>query len=154
MTLLRDCCFLVSHVSLSSVPLFLSSLLGSSLLFSCFSFDYGLFSGFQAWSRWREQLLCVQRERWQVVSAVKHHQHWQKWRSLKAWLEYLQGRRVKRQRNGEQKSRAWETEGWGHHFHSPSANGANLLRRDIIILCHKFWKKDTEEENTSSLNDI
>ncbi|KAK2507183.1 hypothetical protein MC885_016457, partial [Smutsia gigantea] len=66
---------------------------------SCVSFDHGLFSGFQAWSHWRKQLLLVQRERWKVVSAVKHHQHWQKWRSLKIWCEYLQVRRVKRQQN-------------------------------------------------------
>lgn len=66
------------------------------------SFDHRLFSWFQAWLRWREQLLLVQRETQKVVSAVKHHQHWQKWRPLKVWLEYLQVRRVKRQRNGGQ----------------------------------------------------
>lgn len=53
----------------------------------------------QAWSRWREQLLHVWRERQKVVSAVQHHQCRQKWRFLKAWLEYLHVRRVKRQRN-------------------------------------------------------
>uniref|UniRef100_A0A452ULD5 SFI1 centrin binding protein n=1 Tax=Ursus maritimus TaxID=29073 RepID=A0A452ULD5_URSMA len=53
----------------------------------------------QAWSRWWEQFLHVQRERRKMVSAVKHCQHWQKWKSLKAWLEYLQVRRVKRQLN-------------------------------------------------------
>ncbi|PNJ49262.1 SFI1 isoform 16, partial [Pongo abelii] len=52
-----------------------------------------------AWSQWQEQLLYVQKEKQKVVSAVKHHQHWQKRRFLKAWLEYLQVRRVKRQQN-------------------------------------------------------
>uniref|UniRef100_A0A2I3HXJ4 SFI1 centrin binding protein n=1 Tax=Nomascus leucogenys TaxID=61853 RepID=A0A2I3HXJ4_NOMLE len=54
----------------------------------------------QAWSQWQEQLLYVQKQKQKVVSAVKHHQHWQKRRFLKAWLEYLQVRRVKRQQNG------------------------------------------------------
>ncbi|XP_033089190.1 protein SFI1 homolog isoform X5 [Trachypithecus francoisi] len=53
----------------------------------------------QAWSQWREQLLYVQKEKQKVVSVVKHHRHWQKRRFLKAWLEYLQVRRVKRQQN-------------------------------------------------------
>ncbi|MBZ3886517.1 Protein SFI1-like protein [Sciurus carolinensis] len=53
----------------------------------------------QAWSRWQEQLLHCQRERQKVVSAVRHHQCWQKQTSLKAWLEYLHMRRVKRQQN-------------------------------------------------------
>ncbi|KAL4688766.1 hypothetical protein H8959_005018 [Pygathrix nigripes] len=52
-----------------------------------------------AWSQWREHLLYVQKEKQKVVSAVKHHRHWQKRRFLKAWLEYLQVRRVKRQQN-------------------------------------------------------
>ncbi|XP_059532557.1 LOW QUALITY PROTEIN: protein SFI1 homolog [Myotis daubentonii] len=53
----------------------------------------------QAWSRWQEQLLLVQRERQKLVCAVKHRQHWQKCRCLKAWLDYLQARRVKGQQN-------------------------------------------------------
>uniref|UniRef100_A0A8C6ELE5 SFI1 centrin binding protein n=1 Tax=Microcebus murinus TaxID=30608 RepID=A0A8C6ELE5_MICMU len=53
----------------------------------------------RAWSQWREQFLHDQREKEKMVSAVKHHQHWQKRRFLKAWLEYLQIRRMKRQQN-------------------------------------------------------
>lgn len=83
---------------------------------------------------------------------MKHHQHWQKWRSLKAWLEYLQGRRVKRQRNGEQEVLGLRDRGLGHSFHCPS-RGANVLRRDVTILCHTFWKKEIEDKNTSSLID-
>ncbi|XP_054551235.1 protein SFI1 homolog isoform X2 [Talpa occidentalis] len=53
----------------------------------------------QAWSQWQEQLLHVWRERRKMVCAARHHQHWQKWRFLKAWLQYLQVRRVKRQQH-------------------------------------------------------
>uniref|UniRef100_A0A2K6F814 SFI1 centrin binding protein n=1 Tax=Propithecus coquereli TaxID=379532 RepID=A0A2K6F814_PROCO len=53
----------------------------------------------QAWSQWREQFLHDQREKEKMVSAAKHHQHWQKRRFLKAWLEYLHIRRMKRQQN-------------------------------------------------------
>ncbi|KAG8521217.1 Protein SFI1 [Galemys pyrenaicus] len=53
----------------------------------------------QAWSQWQEQLLHVWRERRKLVCAARHHQHWQKWRFLKAWLQYLQVRRVKRQQH-------------------------------------------------------
>lgn len=111
MILLRDCSFLVSNLSLSSVYACLFFLFSTSPLLPCFSFDQCLFSGFQAWSQWQEQLLHVHRERQKVISAVKHHQHWQKWRSLKAWLKYLQVRRVKRQQNGEQNVRGLR-QGW------------------------------------------
>ncbi|XP_012997303.1 protein SFI1 homolog isoform X4 [Cavia porcellus] len=53
----------------------------------------------QAWSQWKEQLLLSQREKWKVISAVQHLQWWQKRKSLRAWLEYLNVRRVKRQQN-------------------------------------------------------
>ncbi|KAM6165924.1 protein SFI1 homolog [Erethizon dorsatum] len=53
----------------------------------------------QAWSQWKEQLLLSQRERWKVVSAVQLHQWWQKRKSLRAWLEYRNTRRVKRQQD-------------------------------------------------------
>uniref|UniRef100_A0A8C9P6D2 SFI1 centrin binding protein n=1 Tax=Spermophilus dauricus TaxID=99837 RepID=A0A8C9P6D2_SPEDA len=53
----------------------------------------------QTWSRWRKQLLHCQRESQKMVSAVRHHQCWQKRTSLKAWIEYLLMRRVKRQQN-------------------------------------------------------
>uniref|UniRef100_A0A8C9LPN4 Protein SFI1 homolog n=1 Tax=Piliocolobus tephrosceles TaxID=591936 RepID=A0A8C9LPN4_9PRIM len=61
----------------------------------------------QAWSQWRKQLLYVQKEKQKVVSAVKHHRHWQKQRFLKAWLEYLQVRRVKRQQNTATGQSGW-----------------------------------------------
>ncbi|XP_004449810.2 protein SFI1 homolog isoform X2 [Dasypus novemcinctus] len=51
----------------------------------------------QAWSRWRGQLLNAQRDRQKMVSAKEHQEHWQKRRSLQAWLEYLQLRRTRRQ---------------------------------------------------------
>ncbi|XP_008839226.1 protein SFI1 homolog isoform X2 [Nannospalax galili] len=53
----------------------------------------------QAWSRWQEQLLCSQRERRKAVAAMQHHQRWQKQSSMRAWLQYLHIRRVKRQEN-------------------------------------------------------
>jgi hypothetical protein len=56
---------------------------------------------FQGWLRWQEQLLISQRDRRKEATAVQHYQHWQKQRSLKAWLKYLQICRVKRWQNGE-----------------------------------------------------
>ncbi|EDL40394.1 mCG125114, isoform CRA_b, partial [Mus musculus] len=53
------------------------------------------------WLRWQEQLLISQRDRRKEATAVQHYQHWQKQRSLKAWLKYLQICRVKRWQNGE-----------------------------------------------------
>lgn len=136
MILLRDCHFLVSDFYLSCVCV---SLTCTSPLLSCLSFDRRLFFIFQAWSRWQEQLLHVQRERQKLVCAVKHHQHWQKGRCLKAWLDYLQARRVKRQRNGEWEVPGLRDRGLGHSFHSPSASGANLLRRGNTRVCPKSW---------------
>lgn len=106
----------------------------------------------QAWLRWREQLLLVQRETQKVVSAVKHHQHWQKWRPLKVWLEYLQVRRVKRQRNAmaEQFHRvtvlqtylcdwqwAWEQR---KSVYALRARVEGLARRMVLRRAFMHWK--------------
>uniref|UniRef100_A0A2K5IJN1 SFI1 centrin binding protein n=1 Tax=Colobus angolensis palliatus TaxID=336983 RepID=A0A2K5IJN1_COLAP len=108
----------------------------------------------QAWSQWRKQLLYVQKEKQKVVSAVKHHRHWQKQRFLKAWLEYLQVRRVKRQQNGE-----WLAENalfrgqnlvetGGLHFladmllcaeEAAQCEMAEEHHRHSQLLLHRFW---------------
>ncbi|KAM9194410.1 protein SFI1 homolog [Dugong dugon] len=106
----------------------------------------------QAWSRWQERLLCVQRDRHKVVSAVKHHQRWQKWSSLRAWLEYLQLRRVKRERNemAERFHRvavlqthfcdwqwAWE---WRESLYAHHALVEMLARRMVLRRAFTHWK--------------
>lgn len=140
MILLRDCPVLESDFYLSCVCVCVSvSHTCISPLLSCLSFDHCLLFIFQAWSRWQEQLLHVQRERQKLVCAVKHRQHRQKCRCLKTWLGYLQARRVKKQQNGEQAVLGSRDRGSGHNFHSPSARGANLLRRDRTRGCPKSW---------------
>ncbi|XP_045390480.1 protein SFI1 homolog isoform X7 [Lemur catta] len=106
----------------------------------------------QAWSRWREQFLHGQREKEKMVSAVRHRQHWQKRRFLKAWLEYLQIRRMKRQQNemAERFHRvtvlqihfcdwqwAWE---WRESLYAQRARVEELARRMALRRAFVHWK--------------
>ncbi|XP_064128503.1 protein SFI1 homolog isoform X7 [Loxodonta africana] len=106
----------------------------------------------QAWSRWQEQLLCMQRDRHKVACALKHHEYWQKRSSLRAWFEYLQLRRVKRQRN-EMAERfyrvtvlqthfcdwqwAWE---WRESLYAHRALVEVLARRMVLRRAFTHWK--------------
>lgn len=103
-----------------------------------------LFSGFQAWSRWQEQLLFVRRERRKTVSAVTHLQRRQQWRALRAWLEYLQLRREKRLRNRE--SWAPGVEG-GSHAHSARAGH---VFTGLVTVTAQILKEEIEEDNKAS----
>ncbi|EHB06763.1 SFI1-like protein [Heterocephalus glaber] len=103
----------------------------------------------QAWSQWKEQLLLSQRERWKVVLAVQHHQWWQKRKSLRAWLEYLNMHRVKKQQNDVSlctEEIAQREVGERHQQHS-------------LLLLHRFWniwqsriEQRAEKEQLPSLN--
>ena len=104
-----------------------------------------LFSGFQAWSRWQEQLLFVQRERWKTVSALTHLQRRQQWRALRAWLEYLQLRREKRLRNRE--SRAPGVEGGSP---CPLPPGVAMNLRGVVTVTAQILKEKIEEDNKAS----
>ncbi|XP_051021256.1 protein SFI1 homolog [Acomys russatus] len=106
----------------------------------------------QAWSRWQEQLLTSHRERRKVLTAVRHHQRWQKQRSLKAWLKYLHICRVKRWQNemAVQFHRvtvlqiyfcdwqwAWE---WRQSLSAHQALVAKLARKMALRRAFAHWK--------------
>ncbi|XP_045390473.1 protein SFI1 homolog isoform X2 [Lemur catta] len=124
----------------------------SAMKHRALSLQLQLFSGSQAWSRWREQFLHGQREKEKMVSAVRHRQHWQKRRFLKAWLEYLQIRRMKRQQNemAERFHRvtvlqihfcdwqwAWE---WRESLYAQRARVEELARRMALRRAFVHWK--------------
>nr|XP_035125955.2 protein SFI1 homolog isoform X14 [Callithrix jacchus] len=106
----------------------------------------------QAWSQWWEQLLYAQKEKQKVASAVKHRQHWQKRRFLKAWLAYLQIRRVKRQQNEMAErlhhvtmlqihfcnwQQAWERR---ESLHAHQAQVEKLARKMALRCTFTHWK--------------
>ncbi|XP_021065927.1 protein SFI1 homolog isoform X2 [Mus pahari] len=106
----------------------------------------------QAWLRWQEQLLIRQQERRKAATAVQHYQHWQKQRSLKAWLKYLQICRVKRWQNemAVQFHRAavlqihfcdwqWAWE-WRQSLSAHHALVVKLARRMVLRRAFAHWK--------------